>query len=231
LDHKYFIESCDKIEICLKQIKKSRKLNKLYVLCPGDSPFKFYAYFKLLERCKFCEFVSFPFSRSKNYNKKYTFEYLDKFLRSDFINIVIIDSILKGETINMIIDSMEIKNNLENNNKIKNNNNEIISCIKEELDNKLINVLENVGKNKYIINLYYFIPLQLEETLFVSEKENLRCLESYENHFNIIEEDKYDDILDLILNPNSNKFKKYSNKKEDLYIQNGNDLYDSYCLD
>jgi hypothetical protein len=43
------------------------------------------------------------------------------------------DSIIKDETINIIIDSMEIKNNLKNN-----NNNEIIFGIKEEMDNKLM---------------------------------------------------------------------------------------------
>ncbi len=228
-EYKSFIESCDEIENCLKQIKKMRKLNRLYVICPGDSPFKFYAYFILLEKCNFCKFISFPFSRTKNYNKEITYNYLDKFIPSNFKNIVIMDSICKGQTINMLIDSMEIKNNLEVNNELKNNNKKIINDIKEELINKL----ENKQENKYIINLYDFINMNLEETLFVSEIENLRCLEPNPDHSSTIQEDKYDDILDLILHSDSIKFKKYSFEKEDLYNPNGyiKDLYNSNCLD
>lgn len=245
-----FIESCDEIEICLKQIKESRKLDNLYVLCPGDSPFKFVAYFTILEKCKFCKFISFPFSRPEKYNEKNTsdysnkftqsnftnifimdstFDYLDKFIPSDFTNIVIMDSIWKGDTINIIINSMEKKNNLEKNNDIKKNNEIIINDIKQELIYKL----ENIIKNKYIINLYNFIKLELEEILFVSEKENLRCLESHKDHSNNINIKKYENIIDLILNYNSNEFKKYTSEDDDLQVnfQFGDDLYNSNCLE
>jgi len=35
-----------------------------------------------------------------------------------------------------------------------------------------------IVKNICIINLYDFINLSMEETLFVSEKENTRCLKT-----------------------------------------------------
>lgn len=238
IDIIYFVEACNKIEKCFADIKTSRKLNELYVLCPGDSPFKFYAYFSLLEKCKFCKFISFPFSRPKSYDKHTTYEYLNRFLPNDYSNIVIMDSIDRGETMNMIIDSMEIKNSLIENKQINKNNSQIIEKIKISLKNFLDKktdydtqdnpVIKNVNcENKYIINLYNFINLSMEETLFVSEKENVRCLESYSNHSKHIESDKYKDIQDLILEPNSSRYKKYSPNVPS-YI--GDDMYNSACL-
>lgn len=172
---------------------------------------------------------------------------MDNFLLNEFKNLVIMDSINEGITITMIIDSMEIKNHNIQNNEIKKNNQIIINTIKKELKNKLEEQKSNIDNhdyyddqdyykivnnincsNKYIINLYDFIDLSMEEEYFVSEKENLRCLETFSNHYNFIDFEKYKNLDELLTNPNSYKLNKYSPKNSSNI---GDDIYDSNCLD
>ena len=70
-----FIEYTYIIQEKLYSIKEQRQLNKIYILCPGDSPYKFAKFFQILGKCKYCEFIIFPFSRPDTYIPNNTFNY------------------------------------------------------------------------------------------------------------------------------------------------------------
>lgn len=181
----HFIDGCDKLEKYLFELKNTKNVSSLYILCPGDSPYKIIKYFEKLSFCKFCNFVSFPFSRpfsnsyQNEYNPEITFNYLKNYIPNDFSNLIIMDSINIGKTIRMILDSMVIKNEQKQNSKFYNNNKKIINNMYE-----LVNGLKIKNeKNDYIIDLYNFMSTPyLEEYLFVSEMNGTRCVPTLKIH-------------------------------------------------
>lgn len=177
----YFIKGCDELEIELKELKERKNVNKLYILYPGDSPYKVVKYFEKLSLCKFCEFVTFPFSSpyDNEYNPETTYKYLKKYIPNDYSNLIILDSVYFGNTLKMILDSMTMKNEENKNLEYYENNKKII--------NKMYEVIRHDDKkakiktNDYIIDLYCFFSY-LEDYLFVSEFYGIRCWPQLKEH-------------------------------------------------
>jgi hypothetical protein len=209
----YFFEASERLEKCLDFIYKKRNNKKLIVLCPGDSPYKFLRFFQLLSKCTFCDFISFPFSTPDKYDKEHTYEYLKEYIPDNYDNLVIMDSISKGTTIKMIIDSLKLKNETNKNKPFYENNNLIIEEIEKELQQKIIQnknikyvifepTKENFdcSKNNYIINLYSYINLQLEDFLFAAERDFVRCVSENPGHIkNIQIKEDCDELIEYLV--------------------------------
>ena len=176
----YFIKAC--VEIEKKLNKLSLNVPILNVLCPGDSASKIVKFFQILKKCPKCNFILFSFSRPDHYNKTKTYEYLQNFIPNDFDSIVILDSVCKGNTINMILDTMElmVKSSNSSNSSNTKSNNIVIHNIRKELDHQFKSSKINY---KHILNLYDYANISyLEDILFVSEQYGIRCVPHNSTH-------------------------------------------------
>lgn len=205
-----FMRAIKPLEKDLINLKNKKGVDKLYVICPGDSPYKIIKYFEELSICNFCKFVNFPFSRphslfkyikkeegdykgriviplpkTKDYDPEQTYEYLKKYLPDDYSNLIFMDSIDMGMTILIILDALTKKN--ESN--INSSYYEINKKIVEQMYNIILNrkksddITFKLESNEYIINLYKYKGfLHLEDYLFNSEREFSRCVQSFPKH-------------------------------------------------
>lgn len=57
------MEASEQLEKDLIKLKNKKGVDKLYIICQGDSPYKIIKYFEEMSICNFCKFVNFPFSR------------------------------------------------------------------------------------------------------------------------------------------------------------------------
>lgn len=209
----------------------SNKKAILNVLCPGDSSSKIIRYFKILGLCEKCNFITFSLSNPDKYNKNKTYEYIKQFIPDDFSSIVILDSIYFGTTIGMILDTMQlmIDSDIKLNTK---SNNDMINNIKNELYDELKN---NKKTNKmYILNIYEYMDLNLEETLFIAEHDNTRCIIGNPEHDNVTNDSNYDTlycdyfvyvmVLSSIHNDWYDEYLKYKNHWYNEYLKYKNIL-------
>ena len=195
-----FIETCEYIAIKLNSLSEK---NKLYVICPGDSPVKIIRYLEQLNLCPNCKFINFPISRGVVNDNSYN--YISSYIPDDFCNIIILDLIDTGYTLTMIYNSLKTK--IINNNKINNDLNK--KCLEQigicftnyiiklypNLKNK-INMELNINRGifpimeenycnfnyKYILNILDYWGWNRAGIFAYAENFNARCIVQNEKH-------------------------------------------------
>ena len=142
-----FIINCNNIANKLNSLAIN---NKLYVLCPGDSPYKIIKYLEEINLCPNCIFISFPLSRG--IVTLQTYQYISNYLPDDLCNFVVLDYIESGYTLSMIYNSFLYKIK-------KNKINYYVKCIQIfglECAHIIYNIYPNLKKKlNDLLRLFY----------------------------------------------------------------------------
>lgn len=169
-DAQRFIKLCDFVETQLNNLSKNKILD---VIAPGDSSTKIIEYFKKLNKCKKCNFKTFPFSGR---NEIFSTDYLESKLPNELDNFVIIDYIETGKTMMIIADAIE--------NKFGSNN--VTDEIRDFINGK-------INETKYILDLDNDFTHIVWDYIIWAERTYTRCTPYNDQNINIdSEQEKYD---------------------------------------
>lgn len=163
----FFIKFSDKIEKCLFKYLTKNKYEKIYVICTSKISSIISSFFKILEKCKYCEFIEITKNNSES-NELYDI------LPDDYKQIIFMDYLSQddeNELLQKIINNLENKNNMisdkynsSNLNVLKKISADIASSINYNTDpiedSEFTDAIKNdINIKNNFLNLYDFINI------------------------------------------------------------------------
>jgi hypothetical protein len=163
----FFIKFSDKIENSLFEYLTKNKYEKIYVIYTSKISSIILSYFKILEKCKYCEFIEITKNNLES-NELYDI------LPDNYKQIIFMDYLTQNDENELLL---KIINNLENKNimisdKYNSSNNDILKRINDDIlysvnyntdpieDSDFIDTIKNnIDINNNFLNLYDFINI------------------------------------------------------------------------